>query len=81
EDAQAYQLHVSPFLPKEHLWANTNVPTSETKSEEQILYTDMFFEGSAKELPPHHLYDHKINLEKGTLLLFEKIYNMLEVKL
>ncbi|KAG6871421.1 hypothetical protein C0995_004821, partial [Termitomyces sp. Mi166 len=80
EGAQAYQLHVSPSLPKEHLWANTNVPTSETKLEEQLLheviplkyheYADMFSKGSTKELPPHCLYDHKINLEEGMSLPF-----------
>ncbi|KAG6859744.1 hypothetical protein C0995_004589 [Termitomyces sp. Mi166 len=71
EDAQAYQLHVSPSLPKEHLQANANVATPETKLEEQILhevvppeyheYANVFSKGSTKELPPHHSYNHKIN--------------------
>ncbi|KAG6901117.1 hypothetical protein C0995_000429 [Termitomyces sp. Mi166 len=62
EGAQAYQLHVSPSLPEEHLWADANVPASETKLEDQILhkavpleyhkYADIFPKGSAKELPP-----------------------------
>ncbi|KAG6888417.1 hypothetical protein C0995_008330 [Termitomyces sp. Mi166 len=82
EGAQAYQLHVSPSLLKQHLWANANVATPETKSEEQILhkvilpeyhkYADMFSEGSAKELPPHHSYNHKINLEESTSPPFGK---------
>ncbi|KAG6886563.1 hypothetical protein C0995_006879, partial [Termitomyces sp. Mi166 len=38
EGAQAYQLHVSPSLLKEHLWADANVATPETKLEEQILH-------------------------------------------
>ncbi|KAG6860176.1 hypothetical protein C0995_014797, partial [Termitomyces sp. Mi166 len=38
EGAQAYQLHVSPSLPKEHLQADTNVPALKTKSEDQILH-------------------------------------------
>ncbi|KAG5348539.1 hypothetical protein C0989_010077, partial [Termitomyces sp. Mn162] len=59
--------------------------------EEQILsevvppeyheFADMFSEGSAKELPPHHSYDHQINLEEGTSPPFGKIYNMSEIKL
>ncbi|KAG6859122.1 hypothetical protein C0995_011340 [Termitomyces sp. Mi166 len=61
EGAQAYQLHISLSLPKEHLWANANVPAPKTKLEDQILhkvipskyhkYADMFSKGSAKELP------------------------------
>ncbi|KAG6899129.1 hypothetical protein C0993_000452 [Termitomyces sp. T159_Od127] len=36
---------------------------------------------NTKELPPHRLYDHKINLEDGTAPPFGKIYNMSEVEL
>ncbi|KAG6886890.1 hypothetical protein C0995_003554 [Termitomyces sp. Mi166 len=77
EGAQAYQLHVSPSLLEEHLWADTDVPIPKTKLEDQILhkvvppkyhkYADMFSKGSTKELPPHYLYDYKIDLEEGTL--------------
>ncbi|KAG5714987.1 hypothetical protein E4T56_gene5393 [Termitomyces sp. T112] len=59
--------------------------------EEQILsevvppeyheFADVFSEGSAKELPPHHSYDHKINLKEGTSPPFGKIYNMSKIKL
>ncbi|KAG6893697.1 hypothetical protein C0992_008983, partial [Termitomyces sp. T32_za158] len=35
EGGQAYQLHITPTLPEEHLWAE--VPTPEKKSEDQIL--------------------------------------------
>ncbi|KAG6872044.1 hypothetical protein C0995_013633 [Termitomyces sp. Mi166 len=82
EGAQAYQLHVSPSLLEEHLWADTDIPASKTKLKDQILhkvippkyhkYANMFSKGGAKELPPHHLYDHKIDLEKGTSPLFKK---------
>ncbi|KAG6859558.1 hypothetical protein C0995_007295 [Termitomyces sp. Mi166 len=63
EGTQAYQLHISPSLAKEHLWADTNIPAPKTKLEDQILhevisskyhkYTDMFSERSTKELPLH----------------------------
>ncbi|KAG5337569.1 hypothetical protein C0989_009331 [Termitomyces sp. Mn162] len=78
-----------PALPKEHLHAEITMP--ESKTEEQILskvvlleyyeFADMFSEGSAKELPPHCSYDHKINLKEGTSLPFGKIYNMSEIEL
>ncbi|KAG5349347.1 hypothetical protein C0989_004462 [Termitomyces sp. Mn162] len=78
-----------PALPKEHLHTGTTVP--ESKTEEQILsevvppeyheFADMFSEGSAKELPPHRSYNHKIDLKEGTSPPFGKIYNMSEVEL
>ncbi|KAG5723909.1 hypothetical protein E4T56_gene9784 [Termitomyces sp. T112] len=37
--------------------------------------------GSAKELPPHHSYYHKIDLEESTSPTFGKIYNMSKIKL
>ncbi|KAG5348626.1 hypothetical protein C0989_009372 [Termitomyces sp. Mn162] len=85
----AFQLQITPALPKEHL--RTGTIMLESKTEEQILsevvppeyheFADMFSEGSAKELPPHHSYDHKIELEEGTSPPFGKIYNMSEVEL
>ncbi|KAG5727057.1 hypothetical protein E4T56_gene20306 [Termitomyces sp. T112] len=76
-------------LPKEHLCTGTTTPGSKTK--EQILskvvppkyheFADMFSEGSAKELPPHCSYNHKIDLEEGTSPPFGKIYNMSKVEL
>ncbi|KAG6884313.1 hypothetical protein C0993_012214 [Termitomyces sp. T159_Od127] len=85
----AFQLHISPALPEEHL--GTDTTTLEPKTEEQILhkvvlpeyheFADVFSEGSTKELLPHWSYDHKINLEDGTTPLFSKIYNMSEVEL
>ncbi|KAG5718580.1 hypothetical protein E4T56_gene16600 [Termitomyces sp. T112] len=84
-----FQLQITPALPEEHLCTGTTM--LESKTEEQILsevvpleyheFADVFSEGSAKELPPHHSYDHKIDLEEGTSPLFGKIYNMSEVKL
>ncbi|KAG5335796.1 hypothetical protein C0989_000301 [Termitomyces sp. Mn162] len=78
-----------PALLEEHLHAETTLP--ECKTEEQILYkvvppeyhefTNVFSEGSAKELPPHHSYNYKIDLEGGASPLFGKIYNMSKVKL
>ncbi|KAG6886964.1 hypothetical protein C0995_002833 [Termitomyces sp. Mi166 len=67
--AQAYQLHVSPSLLEGHLWADANIPTPETKLEEQILH----------KVAPLHI--PQINLEEGMLPPFGKIYNMLEVEL
>ncbi|KAG5715682.1 hypothetical protein E4T56_gene466 [Termitomyces sp. T112] len=85
----AFQLQITPALPKEHLHMGTTMP--ESKTEKQILsevvppeyheFADMFSEGSAKELPLHRSYDHKINLKEGTSPLFGKIYNMSEIKL
>ncbi|KAG5726541.1 hypothetical protein E4T56_gene4663 [Termitomyces sp. T112] len=82
-------LQVTPALPEEHLHAGTTVP--ESKTEEQILsevvpleyheFADVFSEGSAKELPPHRSYNHKINLKEGTSPPFGKIYNMSEIEL
>ncbi|KAG5723957.1 hypothetical protein E4T56_gene9752 [Termitomyces sp. T112] len=82
-------LQVTPALPEEHLRTGTTAP--ESKMEEQILsevvpleyheFADVFSEGSAKELPPHHSYDHKIDLEEGTSPPFNKIYNMSKIKL
>ncbi|KAG5348702.1 hypothetical protein C0989_008861, partial [Termitomyces sp. Mn162] len=70
-------------LPEEYLHAEATPLEYTTK--EQILYevvlleyhefTDIFSEGSAKELPLHHSHNHKINLEEGTSLSFGKIYN------
>ncbi|KAG5329880.1 hypothetical protein C0989_009233, partial [Termitomyces sp. Mn162] len=83
----AFQLQITPALLKEHLHTGTTMP--ESKMEEQILsevvpleyheFADVFSEGSAKELPPHHSYNHKI--DQGTSPPFGKIYNMSEVKL
>ncbi|KAG5727488.1 hypothetical protein E4T56_gene12005 [Termitomyces sp. T112] len=80
---------VTPALPKEYLRAGTTAP--ESKMEEQILskvvppeyheFADMFSEGSAKELPPHCSYDHKINLKEGTSPPFGMIYNMSKIEL
>ncbi|KAG5732059.1 hypothetical protein E4T56_gene18829 [Termitomyces sp. T112] len=85
----AFQLQITPALPEEHL--HTGTTALESKMEEQILsevvpleyheFADMFSEGSAKELPPHCSYDHKINLEEGTSPLFGKIYNMSKIEL
>ncbi|KAG5716728.1 hypothetical protein E4T56_gene16130 [Termitomyces sp. T112] len=85
----AFQLQIMPALLKEHLHAGTTTPESKTK--EQILskvvplecheFADVFSEGSAKELPPHHSYDHKIDLEEGTSPPFGKIYNMSKIEL
>ncbi|KAG5334205.1 hypothetical protein C0989_004024 [Termitomyces sp. Mn162] len=89
DSTPAFQLQIMPALPKEHLCTGTT--TLESKMEEQILskvvsleyheFADMFSEGSAKELPLHCSYDHKINLEEGTSPPFGKIYNMSKVKL
>ncbi|KAG5724402.1 hypothetical protein E4T56_gene15992 [Termitomyces sp. T112] len=89
EGTPAFQLQVTPALPKEYLRAGTTAP--ESKMEEQILsevvppeyheFADVFSEGSAKELPLHRSYDHKIDLEEGTSPPFDKIYNMSEIEL
>ncbi|KAG5349558.1 hypothetical protein C0989_003174, partial [Termitomyces sp. Mn162] len=61
-----------PALLEEHLYTETTA--LECKMEEQILsevvppeyheFADVFSEGSAKELLPHHSYDHKIDLKE-----------------
>ncbi|KAG5729497.1 hypothetical protein E4T56_gene4641 [Termitomyces sp. T112] len=89
EGTPAFQLQFTPALPEEYLRAGTTTP--EIKMEEQILsevvppeyheFADVFSEGSAKELPPHCFYDHKIDLEEGTSPPFGKIYNMSKIKL
>ncbi|KAG5725136.1 hypothetical protein E4T56_gene10241 [Termitomyces sp. T112] len=89
DSTPAFQLQITPALPEEHLCTGTTMP--ESKTEEQILskvvspeyheFADVFSEGSAKELPPHRSYDHKIDLEEDTSPLFSKIYNMSEVEL
>ncbi|KAG5723902.1 hypothetical protein E4T56_gene9787 [Termitomyces sp. T112] len=89
DSTPAFQLQIMPALPKEHLHTGTTV--LESKMEEQILskvvpleyheFANMFSEGSAKELPLHHSYDHKIDLKEGTSPPFGKIYNMSEIKL
>ncbi|KAG5719025.1 hypothetical protein E4T56_gene20411 [Termitomyces sp. T112] len=89
EGTPAFQLQVTPALPEEYLRTGTTTP--ESKTEEQILsevvppeyheFTDVFSKGSAKELPPHRSYDHKIDLEEGTSPPFGKIYNMSEIEL
>ncbi|KAG5730315.1 hypothetical protein E4T56_gene10521 [Termitomyces sp. T112] len=70
----AFQLQIMPALPEGYLYAETIL--LEHKTEEQILYevvlleyhefADIFSEGSAKELPPHCSYNHKIDLKEGT---------------
>ncbi|KAG5720921.1 hypothetical protein E4T56_gene405 [Termitomyces sp. T112] len=85
----AFQLQITPALPEEHL--RTGTTALESKMEEQILskvvppeyheFADVFSEGSAKELPPHRSYDHKIDLKEGTSPPFGKIYIMYKVKL
>ncbi|KAG5734840.1 hypothetical protein E4T56_gene653 [Termitomyces sp. T112] len=89
DSTPTFQLQITPALPEEHLHTGTTV--LESKMEEQILsevvppeyhkFADVFSQGSAKELPLHHFYNHKIDLEEGTSPLFVKIYNMSEVKL
>ncbi|KAG5718806.1 hypothetical protein E4T56_gene2699 [Termitomyces sp. T112] len=89
DSTPTFQLQITPALPEEHLHTGTTM--LESKMEEQILskvvppeyheFADMFSEGSAKELPPHHSYDYKIDLEKGTSPPFGKIYNMSKVEL
>ncbi|KAG5734849.1 hypothetical protein E4T56_gene642 [Termitomyces sp. T112] len=89
DSTPAFQLQIMPALPKEHLHMGTTALESQT--EEQILsevvspeyheFADMFSKGSAKELPPHCFYDHKIDLEEGTSPPFGKIYNMSKVEL
>ncbi|KAG5329709.1 hypothetical protein C0989_009341 [Termitomyces sp. Mn162] len=89
DSTPAFQLQITPALPEEHLHTGTTMP--ESKTEEQILskvvpleyheFADMFSQGSAKELPLHCSYDHKINLEEGTSPPFGKIYNMSKVEL
>ncbi|KAG6899665.1 hypothetical protein C0993_008206 [Termitomyces sp. T159_Od127] len=69
----AFQLQITLVLSEEYLGANT-----EPKTEEQILhkvvppkyheFANMFCKGSAKELPPHRLYDYKIDFKDGTSL-------------
>ncbi|KAG5730184.1 hypothetical protein E4T56_gene11680 [Termitomyces sp. T112] len=84
-----FQLQIMPALPEEYLCAETTL--LEHKIEEQILYevvppeyhkfADIFSEGSAKELPPHLSYNHKIDLKEGTSPSFGKIYNMSKIEL
>ncbi|KAG5716352.1 hypothetical protein E4T56_gene8701 [Termitomyces sp. T112] len=84
-----FQLQIMPALLEEYLCTQTTLP--EHKTEEQILYkvvppeyhgfTDVFSEGSAKELSPHCSYNHKIDLEEGASPPFGKIYNMSKIKL
>ncbi|KAG5736000.1 hypothetical protein E4T56_gene18382 [Termitomyces sp. T112] len=85
----AFQLQIMPALLKEYLCTENTL--LEHATEEQILYkvvpleyhefVDIFSEGRAKEFPPHHSYDHKIDLEEGTSPSFGKIYNMSEIEL
>ncbi|KAG5735086.1 hypothetical protein E4T56_gene20480 [Termitomyces sp. T112] len=89
EGTPTFQLQVRPALPEEYLHAGTTAP--ESKTEEQILskvvppeyheFADVFSKGSAKELPLHCSYDHKIDLKEGTSPPFGKIYNMSEIEL
>ncbi|KAG5718187.1 hypothetical protein E4T56_gene18853 [Termitomyces sp. T112] len=89
DSTPAHQLQIMLSLLEEHLCAGTT--PLEQKTEERILhkvvppkyheFADMFSEGSAKELPPHQSYDHKIYLKEGTSASFGKIYNMSEMKL
>ncbi|KAG6887616.1 hypothetical protein C0992_011523, partial [Termitomyces sp. T32_za158] len=82
EGAQAFQLHITPMLPKEHLRAEAS-PSAQATEEETLnkvvpleyhKFANVFSEGSAKELPHHCTYDHKINfLEEGTSPPFGKI--------
>ncbi|KAG6869842.1 hypothetical protein C0992_001794, partial [Termitomyces sp. T32_za158] len=59
EGAQAFQLHITPTLPEEHLRAEASPPTQDTEEEtlhkvvplEYHEFADVFSEGSAKELP------------------------------
>ncbi|KAG5341397.1 hypothetical protein C0989_010926 [Termitomyces sp. Mn162] len=89
DSTPAFQLQIMPVLPEEHLCTETTLP--EHKMEDQILYkvvppeyhefADMFSEGSAKELPLHCSYNHKINLKEGASPPFGKIYNMSKIEL
>ena len=44
-------------------------------------YADVFSKAKASELPPHHKYDLKINLEEGTLPPLGTIYSLSPVEL
>ncbi|KAG6886687.1 hypothetical protein C0992_002811, partial [Termitomyces sp. T32_za158] len=78
EGTQAFQLHITPTLPKEHLRAEASPPAQTTEEEtlnkvvppEYHKFADVFSEGSTKELPPHRTYDHKIDPKKGLHPLF-----------
>ncbi|KAG6870084.1 hypothetical protein C0992_001066, partial [Termitomyces sp. T32_za158] len=74
EGAQAFQLHITPMLPKEHLRAEAS-PSAQATEEETLnkvvppeyhKFANVFSEGSTKELPLHRTYDHKIDLKEGT---------------
>ncbi|KAG6815275.1 hypothetical protein H0H93_010365, partial [Arthromyces matolae] len=90
DGVEAFQLHIAPSIPEEQLRAQP-IPSKEADKEEDLLkkiippeyqeFSDVFSEGSAKELPPHRSYDHKIDLEEGTKPPFGKVYNMSEVEL
>ncbi|KAG5349199.1 hypothetical protein C0989_005288 [Termitomyces sp. Mn162] len=89
DSTPTFQLQIMPALPEEHLRTGTTM--LESKMEEQILsevvppeyyeFADVFSEESAKELPLHCSYNHKIDLKEGTSPLFGKIYNMSEIEL
>jgi hypothetical protein len=73
----AYQLMIQPAPD------NSEIDDSEKSSipQEYHDYMDVFSEGSARELPPHRPYDHKIELEEGKQPPTGRVYNMSQVEL
>ncbi|KAG5719346.1 hypothetical protein E4T56_gene13309 [Termitomyces sp. T112] len=86
DSTPAFQLQITL---EEYIHAETTMPELKTKNQilhevvspESHEYADVFSEGSAKELPLHCSYDHKIDLKEGTSPPFGKIYKMLEIEL
>ncbi|KAG5335107.1 hypothetical protein C0989_002400 [Termitomyces sp. Mn162] len=85
-----YQLQIMPALPEEHLHAGTTLPL-EQKTKGQILhevvppeyheFTDVFSEGSAKELPHINLTIIKLISKKAPSSLSARSKTWLEIKL
>ena len=44
-------------------------------------FVDVFSEELAQKIPLHHDYDHRIELEEGTIPPHRKLYNMSEMEL
>jgi len=82
EGSTKYQLQLRPSDSVKARSSSTSTPpVPDTVPPEYRNYTDMFSKAKASELPPHHDYDLKIDLEEGTSPPLGTLYSLSPVEL
>ena len=82
EGSTKYQLQLCPADSARAWSSSTSTPPDlDTVPPEYCDYADVFSKAKASELPPHHDYDLKIELEEGTSPPLGTLYSLFLVKL